>query len=244
MSVESKGQLLISLENVSVGYGDKTILHGVSLSVSEGDFIGVIGPNGGGKTTLVKTILSLLSPTEGRVVRHRPDLRIGYLPQITTVDRLFPISVTGLVCSGEPSQKPDRMKARELLADMGISHLAGKQIGELSGGELQRVLLARALMCNPHLLVLDEPSTFVDNKFENLMYDLLHEINSTVAILMVSHDLGMISRHVRGIACVNRSVHYHDSNVISQHQLDLYDCPMQLLEHGKVPHTVLEQHDD
>jgi len=235
-------QKLVELRKVSAGYGDKVILRDVDFSISKDDFIGVIGPNGGGKTTLIKTILGILPKLSGEIVTAQ-GLRIGYLPQQTTIDRSFPISACDVVCSGDAAAKPDFERAEALLEKLSVEYLAKKPIGSLSGGELQRVLLARALMCGPELLVLDEPATYVDNKFEHKMYDILHEINGSVAILMVSHDLGMISRHVKGIACVNRSLHYHDSNIITPHQLDLYDCPMQLLEHGRIPHTVLEMHD-
>jgi len=235
-------QKLVELRKVSAGYGDKVILRDVDFNISKDDFIGVIGPNGGGKTTLIKTILGILPKLSGEIVTAQ-GLRIGYLPQQTTIDRSFPISARDVVCSGDAAAKPDFERAEALLAKLSVEYLAKKPIGSLSGGELQRVLLARALMCSPELLVLDEPATYVDNKFEHKMYDILHEINGSVAILMVSHDLGMISRHVKGIACVNRSLHYHDSNIITPHQLDLYDCPMQLLEHGRIPHTVLEMHD-
>lgn len=233
---------LVELRKVSAGYGDSVILRDVDFKISDGDFIGVIGPNGGGKTTLIKTILGILPKISGEIVTA-PGLKIGYLPQQATIDRTFPISVVDVVCSGDASAKLDRVNASMILHEMSIGHLEKKQIRELSGGELQRVLLARAMARQPELLVLDEPTTYVDNKFEHYMYDILHRINNKTAILMVSHDLGMISRHVKGIACVNHSLHYHNSNVITPHQLELYDCPMQLLEHGRVPHTVLEMHD-
>jgi len=246
---EVDDKILIRLYKVTAGYGDKIILRDVDFKVCKGDFIGVIGPNGGGKTTLIKTILGIIPSLSGSI-DYSSGIRMGYLPQITTIIKDFPISARDVVCSGLSSgnfsgglmSKPDYGRAEELLEWLSVGYLAKYQIGRLSGGELQRVLLARAIMCNPHVLILDEPTTYVDNKFENKMYEILHQLNEKVAIVMVSHDLGMISRHVKGIACVNRSLHYHNSNIITAHQLDMYDCPMQLLEHGKVPHTVLEMH--
>lgn len=239
--LEVERKPIIELKNVSAGYGSSVILSDVNLKICERDFIGVIGPNGGGKTTVIKTILGLIPVLSGDIY-YEKGLKMGYLPQITTIVRDFPINALDVVCSGDVKSKPDYKKAQEILDRLSVGHLAKSQIGKLSGGELQRVLLARAIICDPKVLILDEPTTYVDNKFENKMYEILHELNSSVSIIMVAHDLGMISRHVKSIACVNRSLHYHNSNIISAHQLNLYDCPMQLIDHGKVPHTILEMH--
>jgi zinc transport system ATP-binding protein len=125
---------------------------------------------------------------------------------------------------------------------MGVAHLRDKSIGQLSGGQMQRVFLGRAIISEPRLLILDEPNTFVDNKFEHDLYELLHQLNHKMAILMVSHDVGTITTHVKTIACVNRNLHYHKSNIITQSQLTAYNCPIQLITHGDVPHTVLGEH--
>lgn len=245
---------IIELSDVNAGYGDEVILKDVNFAIRNQDFIGVIGPNGGGKTTLVKVILGLLKPLSGKVTlfeNEDPTRRnIGYLPQLNKTDQKFPISVLDVVLSGLADSvklfkrftKDEISKARGLLHQMGIDNLAKKNIGELSGGQMQRVFLCRAIISDPMLLILDEPNTFVDNKFESDLYEILKELNSRIAILMVSHDVGTITYYVKTIACVNRELHYHQSNEISQEQLAAYNCPIQIIAHGDIPHTVLHQH--
>ena len=248
---------LISLKDVSVGYDDRQkVLDHVNLDILPNDFIGVIGPNGGGKTTLVKTILKAL-PYSGEV-QYSPVIgsdgyrAIGYLPQVSDIDKSFPISVCEVVLSGLQARKrlfgrysaADKAKALQLLDLCGIESIARRPIGELSGGPLQRTLLCRALISDPKVLILDEPANFVDNKFEKELYAILRQLNDRMAIIMVSHDLGTITSHVKSIVCVNRHVHRHNSNVITPEQLHNYDCPIQIVSHGTVPHTVLEEHAD
>ena len=248
---------LISLKDVSVGYDDRQkVLDHVNLDILPNDFIGVIGPNGGGKTTLVKTILKAL-PYSGEV-QYSPVIgsdgyrAIGYLPQVSDIDKSFPISVCEVVLSGLQARKrlfgrysaADKAKALQLLDLCGIESIARRSIGELSGGQLQRTLLCRALISDPKVLILDEPANFVDNKFEKELYAILRQLNDRMAIIMVSHDLGTITSHVKSIVCVNRHVHRHNSNVITPEQLHNYDCPIQIVSHGTVPHTVLEEHAD
>ena len=245
---------LVSLKNISVKYDETTALEGVSLDIYPDDFLGIIGPNGGGKTTLVKAILGTL-PHEGEV-SYSPTLfehghrLIGYLPQSSDFDKSFPISVIEVVMSGLQPEKgllkrysaADRKRAMELLEMAGIESIADRQISEISGGQMQRALLCRAVILEPKLLILDEPTNFVDNKFENELYTLLHRLNERMAIVMVSHDLGTITSIVKSIVCVNRTVHRHDSNIITAEQLENYQCPIQIISHGHVPHTVLEHH--
>ena len=248
---------LISLKDVSVGYDDRQkVLDHVNLDILPNDFIGVIGPNGGGKTTLVKTILKAL-PYSGEV-QYSPVIgsdgyrAIGYLPQVSDIDKSFPISVCEVVLSGLQARKrlfgrysaADKAKALQLLDLCGIESIARRPIGELSGGQLQRTLLCRALISDPKVLILDEPANFVDNKFEKELYAILRQLNDRRAFIMVSHDLGTITSHVKSIVCVNRHVHRHNSNVITPEQLHNYDCPIQIVSHGTVPHTVLEEHAD
>jgi len=240
---------LIELVKVSAGYSDELILKEVDLKINPLDFIGVIGPNGGGKTTLVRIILGLLKPLSGKLIKSK-GIHIGYLPQASNTDRKFPVTAIEVVLSGLMSEKlltgrysnKDKTRAGEILTLMGIKHLADKNVGELSGGQMQRVLLGRAVIAEPDLLILDEPDTFVDNKFEHDLYELLKELNKKMAILMISHDVGTITSYVKTIACINRNLHYHPSNVITQDQLESYNCPIQLITHGNVPHTVLEDH--
>jgi zinc transport system ATP-binding protein len=248
---------LLEIRNMSAGYDKKVVLNDVNLTVNPEDFIGVIGPNGGGKTTLLKTILGLLPPIKGEIVfnesmREGDHHHIGYLPQVNRIDQKFPITVFDVVRSGLMSRKrligrysrEENERTTDLLQKMGIYALRKKAVGELSGGQLQRVLLCRALVNRPRLLILDEPNTYVDNKFERELYERLRILNKDMAIILVSHDVGTITSYVKTIACVNRTLHYHPSNKITTEQLAAYECPIQVISHGQIPHTVLLQHDD
>ena len=246
---------LIQIRNLSVGYGQNIVLHNVSLSIQQFDFIGVIGPNGGGKTTLLKALLGLLLPFSGEIVFDESmtegnSHRIGYLPQINNIDRKFPVTVFDVVRSGLMSRKrltgryslEENDRANKLMSEMGIYNIRSKAIGELSGGQIQRALLCRALVNNPKLLVLDEPNTYVDNRFERELYEKLKILNDKLAILLVSHDLGTISTYVKSYACVNGSLHYHEGNKVTPELLISYECPIQIISHGEIPHTVLYNH--
>lgn len=244
---------ILEVVNATAGYGSEIILKDVNFEVVDNDFIGVIGPNGGGKTTLLRLLLGELKPFSGQVnysQTGKDETLFGYLPQVSTIDRKFPITVMDIALSGLMSEnglwggnkKENRKKAHEILKITGVDHLYKKSVGELSGGQLQRVFLCRALISKPRLLILDEPNTFVDNKFEKELYALLKELNRSMAIIMVSHDVGTITSYVKTIACVNRNLHYHRSNIISPEQLATYNCPIQIITHGKVPHTVLLDH--
>lgn len=246
---------LVSLHDVTVAYDGCIVLDRVNLEIGDSDFIGVIGPNGGGKTTLVKTIVGVL-PYSGSIdftpALFRGSQRlIGYMPQQTKFDRAFPISVREVVMSGLQSghgfwsryTSNDRKKVSALLEMAGINDIADNQISEISGGQLQRAMLCRAVITEPKLLILDEPTNFVDNRFENELYTMLKQLNERMAIVMVSHDIGTITSVVKEIVCVNRTVHRHHSNIITEEQLQNYNCPIQIISHGNIPHTVLEHHD-
>lgn len=245
---------IAGISGVSAGYEGIDVIMNVNLDIFADDFIGIIGPNGGGKTTLVKVILGLIKPSKGKVeyLLENSGSRapIGYLPQINNIDKKFPISVKNVVLSGfmntdkyiKKHSSSEKARVDEILNDMGIYELKHKSIGELSGGQLQRVFLSRAIISSPKLLILDEPNTFVDNKFEGELYEKLSQLNKSMAILIVSHDIGMISTYIKTIACVNGEVHYHRSNIINEEQLQAYNCPIQLITHGEVPHTVLKTH--
>jgi zinc transport system ATP-binding protein len=173
------------------------------------------------------------------------------MPQISDFDTRFPISILEVALSGLQSKRgflsrytlSDKMLALQTLKRMGIADLANRPIGEVSGGQLQRALLCRAIISEPKLLILDEPTNFVDNRFEFEFYRLVKELSDHMAIIMVSHDLGTISSLVKSIVCVNQSVHRHNSNVLTAEQLENYNCPIQILSHGNIPHTVLAHHD-
>lgn len=245
---------LIKIQNLTVGYDKTPVLQNVSLDVYENDFLGVIGPNGGGKTTLIKSILGLLKPSAGKI-EFRNDISmkkkpIGYLPQVKHIDRKFPITVSDVVKSGLMMQNSSisvsnvKQKVNDILSETGIFDIRNKAIGELSGGQMQRVFLCRAIVSNPKILILDEPDTFVDNRFEGELYEKLRILNSEMAIILVSHDMGTIVKYVKTIACVNGNLHYHPSNRITQKDLDEYNCPIQIIKYGEVPHIFLKhQHE-
>lgn len=244
-------EALISLKEVSTGYFSETIVRDVNLDIFPSDFIGVIGPNGGGKTTLMKVILGLQPLFKGQVLFPAGKPLMGYLPQISQVDKSFPITVRELVASGlkAPNRwfphlsKAQKRTVNQMLDEAGISWLSSKPIGELSGGQLQRAFLCRAIINQPRLLILDEPNTFVDKGFEQELYRWLKVLNEQMAILLVSHDIGTISPMVKSIACVNGNLHYHPSNQITEDILKVYNCPVDIIAHGPVPHRVLKEHD-
>lgn len=243
-------QPLVILDKVSTGYFSEPVLKEVSLEVFPEDFIGVIGPNGGGKTTLVKAILGLLPVFSGKVVFPQGRPGTGYLPQVSQIDKSFPITVREVVSSGLKAgsnwfphlTRKQRDQVSRMLDEAGIAGLAGRPIGELSGGQLQKAMLCRALINNPQLLILDEPNTFVDKYFEEDLYRWLRDLNRNMAIMLISHDIGTISPIIKTIACVNGTLHYHPSNQISEEVLKVYNCPVDIIAHGPIPHRVLKEH--
>lgn len=248
---------IIQIEGISASYDNKTILSQVNLSVYEKDFLGIIGPNGGGKTTLIKCILGLHQPDEGKVHFYKngknvPEINIGYLPQYNNIDKKFPISVYEVILSGLSKQKSifrrytreHHEQVREIISQMGLEELEERAIGQLSGGQLQRTLLGRALISNPEVVILDEPNTYIDKRFEAKLYSLLEEINKERAIILVSHDIGTVLKNVKTIACVNETVHYHPHTEVPTEWLEEhFGCPIEMLGHGTFPHRVLKCHD-
>ena len=245
---------IISLRDVSVIYDGCAALGEVNLDIFEDDFIGIIGPNGGGKSSLVKAIMGSVKYSGeisfDDILRKGNHYKIGYMPQVSQFDMRFPISILEVVLSGLQTEKgflgrytkEERRLAHDTLEKMGIADLASRPIGEVSGGEMQRALLCRAIIAEPKLLILDEPTNFVDNSFEREFYALVEELSHRMAVMIVSHDLGTITSVVKSIVCVNRNVHRHDSNILTEEQLLNYNCPIQILSHGHIPHTVLEHH--
>ena len=247
---------LINIDNIVAGYDNKIVLHDVSLDIWENDFLGIIGPNGGGKTTLLKIILGLLKPKSGSVryfdgEKEVSSLKIGYLPQMNKIDKKFPISVREVVLSGLMAEKPrfrdftaeQKQRAEEVIAQMGLQELAKRAIGDLSGGQLQRVLLGRSMVSRPKVLILDEPNSYVDKRFESHFYNLLEEISKESSIILVSNDIGTVLSMVKNIACVNETLHYHSGADISAEWLEnKYACPIELVGHGDLPHRVLKNH--
>ncbi|MCI1683780.1 MAG: metal ABC transporter ATP-binding protein [Bacteroides sp.] len=248
---------IIEIKSLSVAYDSRTVLHDVDLTVYEHDFLGVIGPNGGGKTTLIKCILGLLKPASGKILYHSArnatsnSIVMGYLPQYNSIDRKFPITVEEVILSGLGGQQPltarygdaQREKARQIVARMGLEGLEERAIGTLSGGQLQRTLLGRAIISDPEVVILDEPSTYIDKRFEARLYELLSEINRECSIILVSHDIGTVLQQVKSIACVNETLDYHPDTGISTEWLERnFQCPIELLGHGGLPHRILGEH--
>lgn len=247
----------IHIEDVSVYYGKTKAISKVCFDVKEGEFLGIIGPNGGGKSTLLKAILGLIPITTGTIQIFGEELcknrtALGYVPQFATMDKRFPISVfevalTGRIKSGISPfmkySKQDKEIVYEQLKRVGIEHLAKRQISELSGGEFQRLLIARALSVNPKLLLLDEPTASVDVTSRDKIYHLLEELNQEMTIVLVTHDLLAISSKVRTLACLNETLVYHGEPELNEHIVtQLYGCPVDLIAHG-VPHRVLKAHE-
>ena len=251
---------ILDIVNLSAGYENNPyIIKDISFSVFEKDFVGIIGPNGGGKTTLLRTIMGLIKPVEGKISFYNNEgkgvskINIGYLPQLNKIDQKFPITVFDVILSGLSTANrlpflslPSKYKLRvnEVAEQMGVDNLLKRPIGELSGGQLQRVLLGRSIIDNPVLLILDEPISYVDKLFETNFYKILDEINDRMAIILVSHDIGTILSMVQNVLCVNESAHYHCGTEISQEWLNVaYDsCPFEIVGHGDVPHRVLRKH--
>ena len=255
VSVNMSDELIV-LKDVWVHYNGIPILEGVDLVVKEHDFLGIIGPNGGGKSTLLKVILGLLKPSRGivRVLGSSPQKSrkfVGYVPQYRHIDLNFPISVFELVLMGrlgslallKSYSEDDKKRALDALKNVEMLDYKDSQIGELSGGQLQRVFIARALASDPKLLLLDEPATGVDIVRQEEFYELLEKLKTKMAIVMVSHDISAVSVHVDKIACLNRKLYYHSSKELLPADLEAaYQCPIDLIAHG-IPHRVLKKHE-
>jgi zinc transport system ATP-binding protein len=248
---------MLRLKDVWVDFEGFVVLEGINLTIYRRDFLGIIGPNGGGKTTLLRIILGLVHPDRGevRVFGQNPEKArkwIGYVPQHSRFDFQFPISVWEVVLMGryrltglfKAYNENDREITRNALKTVGMFEYKDRQIGKLSRGQQQRVLLARALVSEPKLLILDEPTASVDVQMQTGFYELLAELKRKMAIIMVSHDISAISVYVDKIACLNRKLFYHNSKEIKEEELvQIYGCPVELIAHG-VPHRVLKKHEE
>jgi zinc transport system ATP-binding protein len=236
---------VITLDDVSFSYGGPMVLEHVSLSVERGEFLGLVGPNGGGKSTLLKIVLGLLKPGTGQVsvLGRRPvEARqaIGYVPQFATFPRQFPVSVEETVLLGRLGKtrsilgyrKSDKEIAKRTMVETEITDLCTRPISDLSGGQVQRVLIARALACEPEILILDEPTSNIDMRAETDIFDLLKTLNARMTIVIVSHDIGFISQYVSLIACLNRTLLCHTSSPITGEVIErLYGTPVQMIHH-------------
>ena len=254
---------IIEIRDLFFAFNGQSVLTDVNLRVKKGSFLAMIGPNGGGKTTLLRLMLGLLSPNKGSVrVFGRPPRevshRIGYVPQDVHINQRFPISALDVVLMGKlkPGRgwtrhsRKDRVAAHDALEKMELGAYSHRRIGELSGGQLQRVFVARALITESEILFLDEPTASIDTRGQREFYQLLKKLNEFITIIIVSHDLMVLSGYVKSVACVNQHLHYHDHAEVTGEMLEtMYNCsveevcPVELIAHG-LPHRVLRAHED
>ncbi len=248
---------IVEIKDVWLSFKGRPVLEAVNLRLDEGNYLGLIGPNGSGKSTLLRVILGLLSPDRGsvHVLGESPAKargRIGYVPQYTRFDASFPVNVLDVVLMGrigsrrlfrQPSKR-DRDVALSSLDKVEMADQAGRQIGRLSGGELQRVMIARALAVEPILLLLDEPTASLDTRIGVSVFELLKDLAHEITLVLVSHDVGVISRYVKTVACLNRRLYYHHSKEITQEMFEAaYGCPVDLVAHGRA-HRVFDDHQE
>jgi len=238
---------VIALEHVSFSFGAAPVLEDVTLTVEAGDFLWVVGPNGGGKTTLVRLILGLLQPDSGRirVFGQRPKQalgRIGYMPQSAEIDARFPVSAGDVVLMGRLGSgrvfgaysRQDKEAAAKALGAVGLSDVRDRHFAELSGGQQRRVLIARALACEPEILILDEPLANLDVVVEKEIQELLRRLRENLTILMVSHDPALVSQDVQTVVCVNRRVAIHPTFEVEGALLgDLYRGTVRVVRHDR-----------
>ena len=243
----------VEINNLSIKYNEQLVLNDINFSIEENDFVAIIGPNGGGKSTLLKVILGILTPNTGEVKvfgkepKKARDL-MGYLPQNLDFDRDFPINVFETVLTGryhglfKNYTKEDREVVLHALKDVEMQDFKDRQISKLSGGQMQRVFIARAIVREPKLLIMDEPMASIDPEMQNSFYELMSRLKDKMAIVLVSHDVGAVSTHVDKIACLNQKLFYHGSVENSANGLEeIYNCPIELISHG-IPHRMLREH--
>jgi zinc transport system ATP-binding protein len=226
---------IIKLEKVTFSYGKEEFLKAITLPIYEDDFLGIIGPNGGGKTTILKLILGLLEPEKGkiRVFGKSPKKarnEIGYLSQFKNIDFDFPVTAHEIVLLSKVGDKlikryskEDKEAVRKSMKELGIWNLRDKKLNELSGGEKQRVFVARALANEPKVLILDEPMSNLDIHIQEEFYKILKELNNKIAIVIVDHDLEMVSKYAKEVVCVNKcnthALRYHDADSLQMKEM-------------------------
>jgi zinc transport system ATP-binding protein len=247
---------IVTVENLNFSYGQVKVLKNVSFDINKGEFLAVIGPNGGGKSTLLKILLGILKPDSGKVSvfgkKPGTSRKIGYVPQDVSAGRGFPLTVREAAMMGRSLAKKgttkieDRMFVDKILDEMSLLAVADKKMDDLSGGQRQRVLMARALAIEPELLFLDEPASNVDMKGQTRIFDLLAELNKEITVVVISHDTAIIPKYATSVACVSGSVHKHDEAEITDDMINaaygsVEGCPIELIAHGH-PHRVLKEH--
>ncbi len=249
----------VEIKNLSMDYENLNALKDVDLTIKDKEFVAILGPNGGGKSTLLKIILGLIKPTSGQVKvygenPHNRRNSIGYVPQFSSFEKTFPISVIDVVLMGRLSfgmnflrkySKEDMEYAKNIMNTLEIYELRNRQIGQLSGGQMQKVLIARALCTEPKLLLLDEPTASLDVQSKTSIYSLLKNINNDMTIIVVTHDTGFVFSYVDKIACLNQNLFYHGEPELDKDTMDsVYGCPVDAISHGNIPHRVLRSHQE
>jgi len=250
-SNEMNDRTTLEFDDVCFAYERREVLHNVEMKVGAGDLVAVVGPNGGGKSTMLKLALGLLEPGRGSVrvlgthpVRARR--RVGYVPQHLQFDPAFPVCAMDVVLMGRaerhflgPYRKADREAAADALDRVELAHLAKRGFARLSGGERQRVLIAQALVADPELLLLDEPTANVDSATEHKIYELLHELNERITIVVVSHNLNVVTRHASHVACVNRTASLMTMSDLTRERLHtVYHGDVAVLQHEESCHVI------
>ncbi|MDW7774563.1 MAG: ABC transporter ATP-binding protein [Desulfobulbaceae bacterium] len=244
MTAAKESEIVVSLEHVNFSYNGEIVLCDVNLEIHDREMIGIIGPNGGGKTTLLRLILGLIEPASGRIhvfgqSPARSSHRLGYVPQHMQFDSSFPVSVLDVVLMGLAgkggigpfSRKIVRM-AEEALETVNLIDFKRKHFSELSGGQRQRVLIARALATSPDMLLFDEPTANVDTTAGEKLYQILEQLNRKMTILIVSHDIGFVNRQITSVICINKKVVVHPTTeLVGQNIIDLYGNDMALIRH-------------
>lgn len=230
---------ILEIKNLSFSYEKQKVLEDINLDVLDNDFLAIIGPNGGGKSTLLKLILGLLKKQSGKLLKHIKNDCIGYVPQNTNLNIDFPITALEVVLMGHKESKKrlfgysknDIACAMNSLKQVSMQEYANKKIGDLSGGQRQRVFIARALCANPKVMLLDEPTASIDVKGQKEIYDLLKQLNKNIAIVVVSHDISVLLNYAKNVAHVNKNLVYHHLKNIEE-QINTEDehmCEVELL---------------
>ena len=247
---ETHDEAVIETGKLSFAYDGPLVLENVNITIAPRDFVSVVGPNGGGKTTLLKLMLGLLQPTSGwvRVFGRSPlevRRRIGYVPQHVHFDPQFPVTAMDVVLMGRLGlgsgigllRRRDKLAARQALQEVGLADYSRRPLGVLSGGQRQRVLIARALAAEPELLLLDEPTASLDLAVQGDFFELLHRLNERLTVLLVSHDVGFVSQHVQTVVCVSRHVDVHSTSALDGHAINkLYGGPVRYVHHQHGTH--------
>ncbi|HOI39861.1 MAG TPA: ABC transporter ATP-binding protein [Methanobacterium sp.] len=243
----------LEMKDVSFSYDHQMVLEDINFTIEEKDFVAILGPNGGGKSTLLKIVLGLLTPDKGvvKIFGKEPKKAldmVGYLPQHSHFDLDFPIDVFQTVLMGryhglfKDYNEEDREIALQALKDVDMLDFKDRQISRLSGGQLQRVLIARALARKPKIFLMDEPMASIDPEMQNSFYELISRLKGKVALVLVSHDVGTVSMHMDKIACLNQKLYYHGPTEGAGDGLEeMYHCSIEQISHG-IPHRMLRKH--